>query len=127
MDLTVLFTYASIFLALVGFAGLISPISFMAGSPDSSSQVLLVIVRIMACACLGIAVTDWRARNSEPSPTRNAIIFENIFGFSVASIFEILAVIQRFNITIGVVAIISAIFVNSFLIVGLSNLSDPSS
>ena len=127
MDLTFLFTYASIFLVLVGFGGLISPTSFMAGPLDSSSLVLLAIVRIMACACLGIAATDWLARNSEPSRARDAIIIENICGFSVASIFGILGVIQQFTITVGVVAIISAMFVNSFLIVGLSNLSNPPS
>jgi len=125
MDLNALLTVSSIYLVLLGLVTLLFPTAVTAGSLAPASLVVTDILRSTAGAYLGGAIVNWIARKSEPSRGRDAIILGNTFGFSVASLFGILAVIQGFTIGGGVTVIISAIIANGFLIVGLSNLSNP--
>jgi hypothetical protein len=47
----------------------------------ASPSALIAFLRIFAGPCVGIAVLNWMARNTAPSPARDAIVLANIVGF----------------------------------------------
>ena len=125
MGLAALLTASSIYLVVVGLATLLFPTTVTAGALDPASLVLTDILRSMAGACLGGGIVNWMARNSEVSRLRDAIILGNTLGFAFAALFGIVAVLHGYGTYGWILVALNALFANSFLIVGLSNLSEP--
>ena len=82
MTLKPVLVASAIYLGLVGLGVLFVPQYFGVGAvPQDASPALLAFLRIFAGPCLGIAVLNWLARDSEASSARDAIILANIVGF----------------------------------------------
>jgi hypothetical protein len=83
MRLKVLLTIAAAYMALVGIGMMFVPHLFGVGAvPADASPELIAFLRIFGGPCIGIAVLNWVARNTEPSSARNAIILGNLVGFA---------------------------------------------
>jgi hypothetical membrane protein len=50
---------------------------------------LIAYLRIFGGPVLGIAVSNWMARNAEPSAARNAIVLGNIVGFGCVTLMDV--------------------------------------
>ena len=123
MELDLLLTVSSIYLALVGLVTLISPTTIMSGAVNSTSLVLINILRGIAGIYFGASIIDWAARNSEASSVRDAIILGNTIGFAFATVFGIFSIIQGLSMFQWMFVAIDALLANGFFIVGISNMS----
>ena len=91
MNLSLLFTITSIYLALSGLGILISPTAMLAGTLDPSALVVIDAFRGLGGAILGIAIINWMARNAEASKLLDGIVLGNTVGFAFATVFSLLS------------------------------------
>jgi hypothetical protein len=95
MTLRLALTIASIYLAIVGLALLVAPLQFGIGAvPPDSPPELTALLRLLSGPFLGIAVLNWRTRNLDPSPARNAVVLANIVGFGVVAANDVWGVLS---------------------------------
>ncbi|MGD9981530.1 MAG: hypothetical protein AB7H66_10150 [Hyphomonadaceae bacterium] len=77
---------SAIYLSAIGLALIFVPLKFGVGAvPADASTELLALLRLLGGPFLGIAALNWLSRNTEPSPSRNAIIIANIVGFGAVA------------------------------------------
>ena len=123
MELNLLFTVSSIYLALLGLGMLISPTTMMPGALISTSLVLIDIFRGIAGVCFGASIIDWAApKCSEASNVRDAIILGNTIGFAFATVFGIFSIIQGLSMFQWIFVAIDVLLANGFFIVGISSI-----
>src|SRR5687767_7787380 len=83
MKLSVLLSIAAIYMALVGLGLIFAPQAFGVGAvPADPSPALIAYLRLWGSPLLGIAVLNWKTRNTEPSAARDAVILGNTVGFA---------------------------------------------
>jgi uncharacterized membrane protein len=90
MKLKAVLTASAIYLGLIGLGVLFVPRYFGIGAiPPDAPPALIAFLRIFAGPCLGIAALNWMARNTEPSPARDAIVLANIVGFGCVTAVDV--------------------------------------
>ena len=98
MNLGLLFTVSSIYMALSGLWLLISPTAILAGTLDPSSLVVIDAFRGLSGALIGISIINWMARNAEASKARDGIVLGNTVGFAFATVFIFLVRLHGYPI-----------------------------
>ncbi|MCG2784721.1 MAG: hypothetical protein L6461_06410 [Anaerolineae bacterium] len=94
MKLKVILIIAAVYMALIGIGHLFAPVAMSAGViPADASAGVVAFLRHYSALFIAVAVMNWMARNTEPSPARNAIVFANIIMFSLSAILDVAAVI----------------------------------
>jgi hypothetical protein len=94
MNLRVILTLASIYMAVLGLGFIFAPqIIGIDAVPLDASPALIAFLRIPGSAFIAIAVMDFGARKTEPSTARDAIVVANIVGFGLAAILNIIGVL----------------------------------
>jgi hypothetical protein len=53
--------------------------------PQDASPELIALLGLLGGPCLGIAVSNWMARNAVPSTTRDAVILGIVVGFGAVA------------------------------------------
>jgi hypothetical protein len=82
-------------MALIGIGHLFAPVAMSAGViPADASAGVVAFLRHYSALFIAVAVMNWMARNTEPSPARNAIVFANIIMFSLSAILDVAAVLS---------------------------------
>ena len=119
-----LFTLSVIYMGLIGLTVLISPVVVM-GLDAGTSAHLIAQVRVQASLYIGIAVVNWFARNAEASKARDAIFIGGSVGFSLNTIFVVLAAFSPGVMAgaIWTVVVINLLFAVAFFVVGRANMS----
>ena len=111
-----LFTLASIYMAIIGIILQAAPIMAFGLAPDVPAS-LVAKLRVPASLFLAFAVLDWFARNSEASSARNAIFIGNTVAFFIVGILDLL------HPSGWVFAVINLLFAIAFFVVGRANMS----
>lgn len=74
MKLSVMFTIAAVYGFLTGLSGLLFPQQILtAGGMSDVPSGMLMVVRFMGVANIGLALIAWLVRNAEASATRDAV------------------------------------------------------
>ncbi len=124
MELSILFSIAAVYMALVGFGFIFAPQAIGTGAvPADASAALIAYLRLFGSPFLGIAVLNWMARSAEPSSARNAIILGNIVGFAAIAALDLWGLFSGARQLTKVFVIIHLLFAIAFILVGRMSLS----
>lgn len=124
MKLRILFSIAALYMAAAGLGFIFAPRTFGAGAvPADASAALVAYLRLFGSPFLGIAVLDWKARNAEPSPARDAIILGNIVGFGAIAALDVWGMLSGARPLTSVFAVVHLLFTAAFIWVGRMSLS----
>jgi hypothetical protein len=119
MKLNILLRVAAIYMTLVGLGFIFAPQAIGIGAvPVDASAALIAYLRLFGSPFLGIAVLNWRARNSKPSTARNAIILGNTVGFVAIAALDVWGLFSGGRQLTKVFAIIHLLFAVAFIWVG---------
>jgi len=123
MNLGLLFTISSIYLALSGLGILIAPVTMLAGALDPTALVAIDAFRGFGGALLGIAIILWMARNSEASKARDGIVLGNTVGFAFATVFSVLSRLHGYPMFGWVFIVLNLVLTIGFFMAGKASMS----
>ena len=124
MKLSLLLRIAAIYLALMGLGLIFTPQAFGNGAvPADASAALIAYLRLFGAPLLGIAAVDWKARNAEPSTTRDAIVLGNIVGFAAIGAVDVWGLLSGARPVTVVFAVIHWLFAVAFIWAGRGSMS----
>ncbi len=90
MKLKTVLTASAVYLGVLGLGFMFAPRQIgIEAVPADASPALIAYLRIFGGPCIGIAVLNWLARNTEPSRALDAIILANIVGFACVSAMDV--------------------------------------
>lgn len=128
MKLSLLLRIAAIYMALVGLGLIFVPQAFGRGAvPADASATLIAYLRLFGAPLLGIAAVDCKARNAEPSTTRDAITLGNIVGFAAIGSVDVWGLFSGARPVTAVFAVIHLLFAVAFLWAGRASRSAATS
>ncbi|MDE3058291.1 MAG: hypothetical protein KGJ59_10080 [Bacteroidota bacterium] len=123
MKLPFVLILASTYMALLGLGFVFAPqIIGIDAVPVDASPALVAFLRMPGPAFIAIAVLNFLARNSEASPARNAIVVANIVGFSLAAVFNVVAVLTGGRYIALAFAAVHVTFAVLFIVTGRSKI-----
>ena len=123
MNLGLLFTISSIYLALSGLGILIAPVTMLAGALDPTALVAIDAFRGFGGALLGIAIILWMARNSEASKARDGIALGNTVGFAFATVFSVLSRLHGYPMFGWVFIVLNLVLTIGFFMASKASMS----
>jgi len=123
MNLGLLFTISSIYLALSGLGILIAPVTMLAGALDPTALVAIDAFRGFGGALLGIAIILWMARNSEASKARDGIVLGNTVGFAFATVFSVLSRLHGYPMFGWVFIVLNLVLTIGFFMASKASMS----
>ncbi len=119
-----LFTLASIEMALVGLLGVLIPTTTSYGFEVNMPDYFNATARIPFSLIFGLALVNWFARNAEASKARDAIFIGNTVGHFLWAILVAITVLTPGAQPAGwVPVIIYLLFGIAFYLVGRANMS----
>jgi hypothetical protein len=121
-----LFTLSAIYMGLIGFAVLISPVAVM-GLDAGTSAHLVAQLRVQASLYIGIAVLNWFTRNAEASKARDSIFLGNTVIFGLMAILFSMLMFTGEPVTGWVIVAIDLFFAIAFFVTGRANMSTNAS
>jgi hypothetical protein len=124
MNLSLLFTISSIYLALSGLGILISPTAMLAGALDPTALVVIDAFRGLGGAMFGIAIINWMARNGEASKVRDGIVLGNTVGFAFATAFSVLSWLHGYPAFGWVLIVLNLVLTVGFFAAGKVGMSN---
>lgn len=103
------------YLALVGAGLLLVPQYFGVGAvPPDASPALLAFLRIFGGPCLGIAVLNWRTRDTPASAERRTILTANAVGFTAVALADVWGVFHGARAIAKLFLIVHILFALAF-------------
>jgi len=123
-----LLTLSSIWIAVIGFSGLLVSATTSYGFEVNTPDYLNATARIPFGLFIGFVAVNWFARNAEVSKARDAILLGNTVGFGLWAILIALAVLTPGGDSAGWIAVaITLLFAVAFFVVGRANMSTNAS
>jgi len=123
MNLGLLLTVSSIYMALAGLWIVISPTAVLAGALDPTALVVIDVFRGLGGALLGISIINWMARNAEASKARDGIVLGNTVGFAFATVFSALTRLHGYPMYSWVFIVLHLALTIGFFAAGKASMS----